>query len=178
MVNPVKLSLIITILIVATAPLNARLSRAWSYAQLREASDLVVLAKPVSNTATKDIFNKEESEYQGIDTEFEVIDIVKGAIVAKIFKVLHFALKPGGGDADGMSVVSFRLKPLTLDVLTKPEQSEHRAGTRALIQLTAPEYLLFLKKRSDGRYEPVTGQMDASISVLEVSDPFPLTDED
>jgi len=34
-----------------------------------------------------------------------------------------------------------------------------------------PEYLLFLKRRTDGRYEPISGQMDAALSVREVAEP-------
>ena len=53
-----------------------------------------------------------------------------------------------------------------------------KAGTlncdKAYITMVPPDYLLFLKKRDDGRYEPVTGQMDAAESVREVSRPFPI----
>ena len=32
-------------------------------------------------------------------------------------------------------------------------------------QINPPEYLLFLKLRKDGLYEPVSGQLDAALSV-------------
>jgi hypothetical protein len=34
------------------------------------------------------------------------------------------------------------------------------------------EYLLFLKKRGDGRYEPVSGRIDPLLSVRELFNPY------
>jgi hypothetical protein len=36
----------------------------------------------------------------------------------------------------------------------------------------APEYLLFLRRLKDGRYEPVSGRIDPALSVREVSTPL------
>ena len=36
--------------------------------------------------------------------------------------------------------------------------------------LPTPEYLLFLKRLKDGRYEPVSGRIDPAPSVREVSE--------
>jgi hypothetical protein len=41
------------------------------------------------------------------------------------------------------------------------------------ISLGAPEYLLFLKLRKDGRYEPVSGRVDPEFSVRELHAPLP-----
>ena len=41
-----------------------------------------------------------------------------------------------------------------------------------------PKYLLFLKQRADGRYEPVTGQNDAALSIQAVTGPRHATTED
>jgi hypothetical protein len=35
--------------------------------------------------------------------------------------------------------------------------------------LPAPEYMLFLKKLKDGRYEPMSGQIDPALSVRELN---------
>ena len=43
-----------------------------------------------------------------------------------------------------------------------------RAGNRAV---SPPEYLLFLKQRKDGMYEPVSGQLDAAFSVRALLSP-------
>jgi hypothetical protein len=42
-----------------------------------------------------------------------------------------------------------------------------------LCRLAPPGYLLFLKQGKDGRYEPVSGQIDAELSVKEVNSPLP-----
>ena len=134
-------------LLVTTTQLEARATRYWSYGELHAASDAVVIAKPLSNTDTKDIFDVAPSSYIGVNTELQVVEIYKGNIGPKKFTVLHFRDKPSVNlfglptVYDGMLVIKFRLD--------------------------GPGYLLFLKKRTDGRYEPVTGQEDAILSVIQ-----------
>jgi hypothetical protein len=44
-------------------------------------------------------------------------------------------------------------------------------GKRGAMGTGRPQYLLFLKKWKDGRYEAVSGQIDPSLSVREMHHP-------
>lgn len=144
------------IILVAKTKLEARAVRMWSYAELTAAADVVVIGRPLSNVDTKDLFQGQERGYIGVSTEFQAEDIIKGDVRAEKFTVLHFKLAPNKPMVDGMLIVTFRLEGFKVEG----------------VQMNSPRYLLFLKKDSDGRYEPVTGQMDAVFSVKEVNNPF------
>ena len=68
---------------------------------------------------------------------------------------------------DGPSLVSFFMKPISIDVMQQHrEEDEQRELKQKRQSVTSkPEYLLFLKKRKDGLYEAVSGQMDPGLSV-------------
>jgi len=173
-----KIIVAISLLLMTAAGLQSRMIRFWSYAEMLKASDLVVIATPLSNTMTKDVFDGKTGGYVGIDTGFEIKQAIKGDIAGGKFTVLHFKHDPHSGWADGMEVVLFRLKGITMDVISVQKEGAPRDNDKAHISLPAPDYLLFLKKRDDGRYEPVTGQMDAMESVREVNRPLPFHNEE
>ena len=57
-------------------------------------------------------------------------------------------------------------KPLLIELKqSKDKKSKLHQQSQGLRKISQPEYLLFLKKRKDGTYEPVSGQLDASFSV-------------
>jgi hypothetical protein len=46
---------------------------------------------------------------------------------------------------------------------TKPKELKSKRVSKSVV--SPPEYLLFLKMRKDGMYQPVSGQLDAAFSV-------------
>jgi hypothetical protein len=62
---------------------------------------------------------------------------------------------------DGPSLVSFFMKPISIDVMQQQRELKQKRQSVT----SKPEYLLFLKKRKDGLYEAVSGQMDPGLSV-------------
>ncbi|MGB8352798.1 MAG: hypothetical protein WCD79_02835 [Chthoniobacteraceae bacterium] len=151
-------------LLAITAQLDARGISIWSYAKLRNCADFVVIAKTISNTDTKDVFLAEKDGYTGVNTEFEVLDVSKGDVDAKKITVLHFKNAPGSSHMDGALTIHFRIK--TLAETAAEMHPEHLQNPEA-----RQVYILFLKKRNDGRYEPVTGQLDSSLSAKEINEP-------
>jgi hypothetical protein len=94
------------------------------------------------------------------------IHALKGKAVGGEIKVLHFRLKPGKLVQNGPMLVSFRTEPA--EVVLNDRKIAVGKGT----------YLLFLKARKDGRYEPVSGQYDPVTSVRELNSPLSqLTDD-
>jgi hypothetical protein len=79
---------------------------------------------------------------------------------------------------DGPGLVGFLKEPLQIEVKqnvkNKGKLHQHSHGLR---QISQPENLLFLKKRKDGTYEPVSGQLDASFSVRIMFPPDNIIDQ-
>jgi hypothetical protein len=138
---------------------KARFLPSWPYEKLMKEADLVVIAKPTKSEASADEPPKHQWQYEfvGQNTTFDVKYTLKGKLDEKQIKVLHFKwgkLKTGFDPKDPFShiiddgplLVAFDIKD-------------------------APEYLLFLKKMNDGRYEPVSGKIDPRLSARLLSDP-------
>jgi hypothetical protein len=145
-----------------------RIAEKWNYDRLLKEADLVVLAVAV-RTEQADDTPPEHSwprEFVAQNTTLKVRCALKGKVEAEEIKVLHFRFgefKKGfeGDDIfDGPNFVEFRTGRATVG-----------AGKDKQI-LPPPEYLLFLKERKDGRYEPVNGQIDPADSIREVSRPL------
>jgi len=134
-------------LILATALLaQARPVRSWSYQQLYDQADLVVVAKPVStqDTTEKAVLPDVAPDVHvvGLSTAFDVSVVMKGDKSAKQCVVHHYRLEnPKEILFNGPSLATF-----------DPQQN-----TR---------FLLFLHREADGRFSPVSGQTDpAFVSV-------------
>lgn len=148
---------------------NARWVPAWDYATLAEKSDLVVIAKAVETTDSTETWKGPETPPQNtifaaVATTFQPEFIIKSSLknqkVAKI-ELVHFEMRvmdPAKmfGYANGHSFVRFETKPYEIEL-------RDAEGSRGCTY--APTYLLFLHQRPDGKFEPVTGQYDASCSV-------------
>ena len=91
---------------------------------------------------------------------FEVEHVLQGKLPKDGLKVLHFKVKDGHQIANGPDLAEFR---------TKGGEITAKAGKFAWGR---PNYLLFLKARKDGRYEPVSGQFDSAFSVKELHGPL------
>ncbi len=131
--------------IILTIPLAAfgRLVKSWSYQEMFDQADLVVVAKPVS---TKDTAEKAvlpditpDVPFVGIETKFDVQLVMKGGKDVRRFTLHHYRLEhPTTILGDGPALAAF------------DPNDNHK-------------YLLFLKKEADGRYVPVAGQTDPAI---------------
>lgn len=128
--------------------LVGRIVESWTYAEMFDKADLVVIAQVVSTRDTEERTTLlHDVSVIGVTTEFKSSLILKGPNTCTSF-LLHHYRYPSEDDrlevADGPDLV--RIGPYN------------------------PTFLLFLAKESDGRYAPVTGQTDpASYSVLRVN---------
>jgi hypothetical protein len=140
-----------------TAP--ARPIENWEYERLFKEADLVVIARAES-TADDDSRLKTgwDAKFLGRVTTFKVQSALKGKADGAL-KVLHYKLEDGVSIINGPLLVAFRSKARRI------------AGKGKAVMEAAPEYLLFLKRGKDGRYEPVSGQIDPALSVREIHRP-------
>lgn len=151
----------------------ARILDDWPYERLFKEADAIVIGTAVSTRDAPDTFVDDRWPYEfvGQDTTLEVLQVLKGEASVKRITVLHFkfgkltkkAAAHGGNivlTIDGPEFVSFHTKPEKIEI-AGTELPAHRF-----------EYLLFLKKRADGRYEPVSGRIDPNLSIRELFPPF------
>ena len=118
-----------------------RFMRNWTYQELFDQADLVVVGMPISTQDTNEpggLPGWTDWHAVGVITEFQVSVVMKGDKALKKFTLHHYRLKDWK-PVNGPSFVVFK-PPFT------PE--------------TSGRFLLFLKLESDGRYAPVSGQTD------------------
>lgn len=104
-----------------------------------------------------DVFDSDG--FTGVETTFELAALLKGKS-ANSFKVLHFQYKNSSIPfEDGPGLVSFLAEPLSVGIRRSGETEEEGPKTleptKSKNLKPAPEYLLFLKRRADGRFEAV-----------------------
>lgn len=146
------LFLTIFVLALSTGIAAARFVRIWSYQELFDKSDLVVIAAPTTTGDTKEHINLPGFDGQrviGVETTFTVSAVLKGDKALKNL-VLHY-YRPG---PDGMVVPNGP----TFVYFAVPEKPAFRQKT----------YILFLHREADGRYAPVVGQADPGLGVMEL----------
>ena len=155
-----------------TAISSARKIEIWPYEKLLKEADLVVIARAVSKVATDDRWDADVFDsdgFTGVETTFELATVLKGKS-ANSFKVLHFQYRnPSRPFEDGPGLVSFLTEPLSVGIRRSGETEEEGPKTleptKSKSLKPAPEYLLFLKRRADGLFEAVSGQIDPNSSV-------------
>jgi hypothetical protein len=153
----------------------ARLTRAWTHDDLHKESDFVGLLEPVSNKPTADVFTIDVSgggkvRYTGIDTRFRIAAIFKSdGKVDKELTVLHFSDEHTTvAVVNGPSFIYFPIGPLKYE---KQVLKDKKVISKITVLQGEPLWLAFLKRRADGRYEPVSGQEDDDESFFEVHKP-------
>jgi hypothetical protein len=124
--------------------LMAHLMYAWSYQELFDKADIVVIAKPTSTQDTK-----ERTKFPqpgdvipiiGVDTKCEIRVVLKGKKSLRSFVLHHYRLaEPDISVANGPPAL------LAFDT-RKPSP-----------------YLMFLVRERDGRYAPASGQDDPAL---------------
>jgi hypothetical protein len=129
--------------------LSARLTRQWSYQEMFDNADLVVIATVLSTKDTGERTTLPDYDPSlvviGVTTEFKSLVVLKGAKGITKFQLHHYRYRSAN---DEFAV----------------------ANTPNLVRVGAgKDFFLFLVKESDGRYAPVTGQTDpAGLSVLDL----------
>ena len=118
---------------------SARLMRSWTYQELLDRSDLVVIAKPSATGGTKeeiDLPGYTAMRVTGVETKFQISAVLKGEKNLKDFTLHHYrAAKPDFPYPNGPNLLSF-----------DPSKNQ--------------SYILFLNREAGGRYAPTSGQTD------------------
>jgi hypothetical protein len=150
-----RLRLWVTIVGVGTvtpfaANVDARITRLWTYQEMFDKSDLVVVARVTSTTKTE-----ERSVLNDVNPPVPVV-----GVITKLKCVL--ALKASG------NVTTFQLHHYDFET-----EGDRLAGNHPNLVQVAGEgqtFLLFLvRDKEDGKYAPTTGQTDpAAFSVIEL----------
>jgi hypothetical protein len=156
----------IALIAIAAAPAFARLIESWPYERLFKEADLVVIARVERATETKERLSPADwkVEFIGQETVFTVQTILKGKVKdGRKLPVLHYRLPDDVLIENGPLLVSFRAEPLVLKGVVNGKAFKTTVGS--------PEYMLFLRVRPDGRFEPVSGQIDPALSVRELNEP-------
>jgi hypothetical protein len=144
--NLMRLKIYISLVLafMALGPLMARIVQSWTYQEMFDKADLVVIAKVVSTKDTDERSTLLDLNVVGVVTEFKSHLILKGPKGVTTFQLHHYRLESENDE----NVVN---GPDLIRIV------EHRA------------FLLFLTREHDGRYAPVTGQTDpGGLSVLEL----------
>ncbi len=137
-----------TLMALLTLGTLARPLRNWSYRELYDASDLVVIARPVSIRDTR-----EQAILPGIQPDVKVNGVISQLAVQMVFK----------GDRGKTNIFLHHYR------LADPTQPLANGPLLVAFDPTKnQDYLLFLKKEApDGPYAPVSGRTDpAMISVI------------
>jgi hypothetical protein len=137
-----------------TGIVAARAVRIWSYQELLEKSDLVVLATPTATNDTKEHIGLPGfvgEHVIGVETRFAVSALLKGDKALRDFALHHYRTTDGSNMshlANGPSFISF-------DPDANPT-------------VFSRTYILFLIREADGRYAPIVGQTDPGEAVREL----------
>jgi hypothetical protein len=142
---------------VLAAPALARQVEPWPYDKLFIKADYVVIVKAQSTEdAGKAVTDKPPFEdCIGVITTFKIQHVIKGDIKGDKCSVFHYRQDETRG-ANGPQLVQFHSKEVRI---------EYGGWSTTL---SSPEYMLFLKKRDDGRFECVSGQIDPILSVRQI----------
>ncbi len=124
----------------------ARTVSLWPYEKLVAEADVVAIVEPVESKPAQDAFpgysyGHPTNHFTATDTRFKVHAVLKGDAMKEL-TVLHFSYSTNVSIIiNGASFIQFKQKQ---------------------------ECIAFLKRRSDGRFEPVTGHYDAAYSFREL----------
>jgi len=144
--NMKKIFPILSILLLGTVAF-ARVHAYWPYDKLTKEADLIVIATPVSvqDTAERTTFPNIVQTHTnnvrrpvpaiGVETTFAILAVLKGKTSTNTFVFHHLR-----------------------ELENKP--SFNRPGLVTFDAKDKKRFLLFLKRESDGRYAPLTGQTD------------------
>jgi hypothetical protein len=166
--------LIVTLLccVLASSVSFGRLLQSWPWEKLIAESDMVVVIQAIEELQSKDeypgdTFGHPQTDFDASTTRFKVLGTLKPATPApKELSVLHFNYsKRVRGVANGAMFIRFPIGQIAFE--RRELKDDKPTGDVEHVQYT-PKWIAFLKLRSDGRYEPVTGHYDAAMSFREI----------
>ena len=156
-------------LLLSVSLASARPVRMWSFQELNDKADLVVVATVASSADAKDHAYPEAKATTGvaIDSVFNVAGILKGELKTPTLTVRHYRyydrrLDAASGPEDGPCFLKFPAR-----------DSEGYLN----------QFLMFLQRSADACYEPLSGQGDPHYSIFllqgghVVSGPAPVEDK-
>lgn len=145
----IRVFLILVLLFCVPRTMNARIVKPWTYQEMFNKADLVVVAEVLSTKDTEERSALQDLEPHvdviGIVTEFKSRLVIKGSKNVKTFQLHHYRFQS--------------------------EDDRLAANSPDLVEISGQHqvFLLFLVKESDGRYAPVSGQTDPALfAVLEL----------
>jgi len=141
-----KLALGLALALIFSSLATARLIETFSYEELYEKSDLVVIVELVTVSESKEILSGwgEPDRYEGKVSQFSVGKVLKGNADILTISLLHFAYSAKVLlIANGANFVDF-----------SNAEKYH--------------YLMFLNEGDEGVFSPVTGHYDAAASVMKI----------
>jgi hypothetical protein len=138
---------------------TARLVRPWTYQEIFDKSELVVIATFVStrDTDERNILRDLTPPVKvvGVTTEFETRLVLKGPQNVSRFQLHHFRF-------EDPAQATWVDAPQLIRLPTPTRDGVHYAGHET--------FLMFLRKEQDGRYAPTTGQTDpATLAVRDLT---------
>lgn len=146
-----RASYIALLLLGISQPTQGRLVKHWTYRELFDKSDLVVIAAVVSSKDTQERTTLPDYNpgyaVVGVTTEFESRVVLKGRKEIERFQLHHYRHQFSQGETEVTNAPELIKTPL----------------------LRGSAFLMFLIQEPDGNYAPVAGQVDPGIfSVLEL----------
>jgi hypothetical protein len=130
----------------------------WPYERLEKEADLIVIG-PAEKSEDSGEFvpgSLWNVDFVGVNTTIKVTGVLKGRLKEKQLTIFHLRIPDGMTLKEGPSTLTFRTGVLPIK----------SPGT--VTSLARPEYLMFLKKRDDGRFEPISGPLESAHSFREV----------
>jgi hypothetical protein len=169
--NKLRIWLAMALAALLCSQADARLIESWSLQRIKDTAGLVLVGTVAStghwHEKLEDPLFGEHLE--GRLTTFDVGTVFKGDVPTKQIELVHYQVKDGGLIDNGPLLASFRKTGRRLEI-----ESVDGVKEKAHVLEGTPHYLLFLKKRGDGKYEPVSGQIDSALSVRKLSGIDPL----
>jgi hypothetical protein len=133
---------------------------------LMEMSDVVLIGKVDSEKAFDEKLDHPAfgKVLKGHLTTFKVGAVLKGKSPGEKIELVHYLVDFSKPLVNGPLTAYFRSngQRLTVSAVDGVEVKQERIEQ-------PPDYLLFLKVREDGRFEPVTGQVDSMFSARKVA---------
>jgi len=155
-----------TVVFIATVA-HARHVELWSYDKLSKRADAVVVATAVSADEWEEPDDKPQMGsvvFAGQMTKFEIKGVLKGNVTDRTIELVHYRVVANGTFiAPGVKVAHSRA--YVADFAERKASTKNLAAKDGEVDGPA-HFLLFLKQRKDGRFEPVSGQVDSACSVM------------
>jgi hypothetical protein len=144
-----RIFLILLLMFCVPRTMSARIVKPWTYQEMFDKADLVVIAEVLSTKGTEERSALQDLDPHvaviGVVTEFKSRLMIKGSQSTKTFQLHHYKFQ---SDDDKLAANSPDLVEIS---------GQHQV------------FLLFLIKEREGRYAPVTGQTDPGLfSILEL----------